>query len=246
MGKRKLYQKTKYTEHFTEAVIKDEKGRLVNLEPLHLEWHKFIREQRAKGRKRIGIISHRDSGKSVNALGVILPMISEDTNIRGKIVTNVEGNAKKRIDALESYIETDPDYQAVYPDIKPAYVRGKRTKKWSSFGFELERDSHSFDPTMEAIPVKGSPTSDRADFLWFDDPCDEKDLRSKAHREDVKMRIKNAWLNIVTEEGWVLWTGTPWHEEDALHDFIDNPEWIWLVQVVNKDLNGLKQVIKNG
>lgn len=233
------YRQTRLTEHFIEAVWKDEAGNRIECAEHQLEWHRFIREQRAKGRKRIGILAPFKHGKTPHSLGLVLHAISENPEIRAKIISNDDDSAKKRVAVLKRYIEADPDFKELYGDkIKP-----DKETIWTKHAFNVVRKSQSVDGTLEAAGILTTGIGGTHDLMLFDDPCDlNNSVLSPAKRETVKELVRNVWLSRLEETGQVIWIATAWHAEDATHELVGNPEWAWLIQRISDDFSCMEQI----
>lgn len=233
------YRQTKLTEHFIEAVWKDETGNRIDCAEHQLEWHKFIREQRAKGRKRIGILAPFKHGKTPHMLGISLYEISENPEIRIGFVCNDDDNAKKRVSALKQYIDRDEDYRALYGDkIIPA------KDEWTKHALSVERKSKSVDPTLEAAGITTTGIGGTKDLILFDDPTDlNNSVLSAAKRENVKEMGNGVWLSRLDANGVAILIGTAWHADDWVHTLINNQEWVWCVQRVSEDIGCIEQIV---
>lgn len=229
------------SEAFIEAIWKDEHGKRIRLHDVHKEWHRFIREYRERGFKRLGIIAPFKYGKTPNMLAYMLYRITQNRNLRGKIVSNDDDTAKRRVETLKQYIETDPDFKTLYSEsIKP-----KKDTRWTSHDFNIIRESLSPESTLSSAGVLTTGIGGTIDLMLFDDPCDlNNSVLSNAKREAVKEAIQNVWLTRLDKGAEAIYIGTPWHAADATHMLFNRPGWVWLVQAISKDFSGIRQGIK--
>lgn len=229
----------KRVEDFIQCVWKDEAGNRIILHELHHVWHDFITRKRAEGIDRIGILAPYKFGKTPNILGYALHEICRNRNLRCKIVCNDDMNAKKRLITIRRYIEYDRDFRALYGDyVKPNY-RGI----WTMNAMEVIRDSYSTDATVESAGVLTTGIGGTFDMVIFDDVCDlNNSILSPANRAKVREAVRELWLSRLEPEGFALYIGTPWHDEDALHMLLDTPNWAWLLMRVKQDYSGIEYV----
>lgn len=227
------------TECFMEAVWKDEQGERITCAPHQLEWHRFIREQRGNGRKRIGILAPFKHGKTPHILGITLAGLSADPEKRIKIVCNDDNNAMKRVTVLKRYIEQDEDYGALFADrIKP-----DKSARWNAHAITVKRKSQSVEGSIESAGVLSTGIGGTYDQMIFDDPCDlNNSTLSAVKRDHLKELARNVWLSRLDRDGEVLYIATAWHAEDLTHELIDNPEWTWLIQRIANDFSSIEQV----
>jgi hypothetical protein len=235
------YRQSGLTEHFTEAVFKDEYGKLFDSVEIHKEWHRFIREQLAKGKRRIGIMGPWKFGKTPHILAIALCKLDQNPNLRIKIVCNDDNEAMKRVATLKGYIDNDKEFHAI------SRVRADRRTMWTKHAITVERESKSVDPTVEANGVMTTGIGGTCDLLIFDDICDlNNSVLSPAKREAVKEMVNNVWLSRLEPEGVALLIGTAWHSEDASHELVKNPEWVFLLQRISEDFEHIEQTVVNG
>ena len=78
-------------------------------------------------------------------------------------------------------------------------------------------------------------TGGRADLIIFDDPVDFNNaIKNPAQRETVKESFRSVWTNILEPWGRAIYIGTAWHEDDLMHELLDNPEWCFVVQRIQE------------
>lgn len=234
------YRLTNLTEHFIEAVWKDETGLRMDNATHQLEWHNFIREQRAKGRKRIGILAPFKHGKTPHMLGICLHELSQNPELRIAFVCNDDDNAKKRVSALKQYVEHDEDYKALYGN----KIIPDKSGLWTKHAFMVRRKSNAVDPTLEAAGILTTGIGGTKDLILFDDPTDlNNSVLSSARRDQVKEMGNGVWLSRLDANSLAILIGTAWHAEDWVHTLISNPEWVFLIQRISEDFSCIEQII---
>ena len=235
----KRYLESPCAQHFTEAVWKDNKNKLLTCAPHHREWYKFIDQQQKLGYRRIGILSPYKHGKTPHVLSIILHSLAEDPNRRIVIISNDDDSAKNRVDELKQYIEHDTNFKRLFGH----RVRPNKKRRWTSHSFFVERDSYGKDASIHSSGVLSTGIGSTVDQLVFDDICDHNNsVSSKSLREEVKERLRNVWLTRADYGAQVLYIATAWHLEDATHLLLNNPRWTWLIQRVSEDFSCLEQI----
>lgn len=184
-------------------------GEPINLCEMHQEWHRIMSE-----RDRCILIAPRGHGKTTNLIGRILFEIGRNPNLRIKIVSNTDDNAKKRIAVLAKHITSNTRLHRVFPNLKP---HGK--DEWSKQRIFVQRTMIAPDPSIEGYGVRSSGTGSRSDLIIFDDVCDRNNtLTNPGMREKVSEAVKTDWLATLTPNGRAWMIATLWHKKDITHE----------------------------
>lgn len=193
--------------------------------------------------KRPIIMAPWGHGKTVQlVIGWTLFQLGQDRNQRIGIVCNSDGNARKRVTAIKTYIERDSDYHRVFPDVRPDRKTG-----WGKAEFFVERDerARSVDPSVFSAGIFSTGIGGRVDGLIIDDPVDLRNaILMPKLRESVIATVKNVWLSRLEPAGWLVYVATAWHPRDCTHHLIRDPEvrgqYCALIQRVNDDYTGIE------
>lgn len=90
-----------------------------------------------------------------------------------------------------------------------------KTNEWSEsktvFAFKRKI---TIEPSLTICGIGGSITGAHFDYIWSDDIVAREDSESEAEREATKSFVYEL-KNIIEPTGSRMFTGTPWHEEDA-------------------------------
>ena len=201
--------------------MKSDTGGNIRLEPIHLSWIDHIFWCR-DNKKFPFIVAPRGHGKS-SLMAVALPLwiIGRDQNRRIMILCNTDDNAKKRVRAIKDYIENDPMYQRVFPDLVP-----DKRKPWTSNMLYVKTDRKLVDPSICAFGVESSGTGSRATDQICDDVVDEDNaIRQPCKKPAIVSSYTTKWLPCVTEPvfelGQIYGIGTRWAHAD-LTDYLCN------------------------
>jgi len=246
------------TSWFTEQFLKDEKGVPVKNHIIHEIWHEHIQWCRDHG-KYAGIIAPMGLGKTENVIvSMTLYYLAEDQNYRIKIICNSNDNAKDRVTSIKKYVEQDTDYQALAPEVKPAYksayfnrklgkmVHSNMKDEWQKHQFSIERASKSKDASVEAWGIMSSGLGGRADIMIFDDIVDMGNtLLNPAEQPKVKQMFSGTWLSRIEPSGFAIYVATPWTDTDNTAETIDNPQWSFCMMAVTDSLEGIEVKFKH-
>ena len=233
------YRNNPTSKNFIETIWKDEVGDRIVIADIHEVWHDFIRDRRAEGVNRIGLLAPYKYGKTPHILGYTLYEISNNRNLRCKFVCNDDFNAKKRVSLVKQYIEYDEDYKVLFGD----YIKPDKEGWWTKNAIQVKRDGYSIDATFESASVLSAGIGGTFDLILFDDPCDlNNSVLSPARRESVMTAVNDVWLSRLDADGFVLYIGTTWHEQDITHDLLERPGWAWHLTRIKKDFSCLEYI----
>lgn len=217
---------------------------------MHMEWHYAVdrvkdnihaaREGLVNVRNvRTGIMieSPRDHAKTTNmAIGRVLYELGSNPNVRIKLVCSNDKNATKRVLAIQSNIDNNQNLHKLFPDLRAA----KNGGVWSATQLTVERDAILVDPSVEACGVLSSGTGGRADIIIFDDIVDERNaILFPKMREQVKSAYRNTWLNLVEDDGFVIYISTSWHSDDLTSELLreEDPMYIIMRYLINDNFD---------
>jgi hypothetical protein len=202
---------------FASYVMKDDETHTsVVLQDMHYEWHDLLDQH-----KNVLIWSHIEAGKTSQiSICRALYEIGRNPEIRIAIVSNTAGMAKKICMAISKYILDSPEFQKVFPDIKPA-----EDMPWTAMMLSVQRKSRAKDPTLQTCGLHGNILGSRIDLLILDDFLDYESTLSAALREDTKAWYKSTLEGRCTQNARVWCVGTAWDKDDIMHDWARSPRW---------------------
>jgi hypothetical protein len=152
-------------------------------------------------------------------------LVGRDPQTRVKIVSNADDFAKQRVQGAKAIIES-AEYRDVFPEVR-------RGDQWSDSRLFVRRAGNALDPSIHARGVMTKGVGGRADYVIFDDICDQLNTESQALRGRVKGFARATWLSRLDgPHARALMIATAWHPDDATHDFLQDPLWCGLVQRV--------------
>lgn len=223
---------------FTELCGKDENGGPIVLAQIHLAWIWHVNYCWSRG-LHAGIMAPFGSGKS-SALLVPLAAWLIGTNVqrRIKVVSNGDDFAQQRVASAKLLMES-PEYRDVFPNVR-------RGDTWSDHELEVRRAGAAIDPSLHARGVMTKGIGGRADFVLFDDIVDQDNASTLGSRQKVKLRARGPWMSRLDgADARALMVATAWHQDDATHDFMNDPTWCFLIQRVSEDLERYTQEVVN-
>jgi len=209
---------------FVEFVARDEEGNRLKQAGLHRRFQAHANKYRFAA---FGM--PREHGKTSQIVARIAHRIGCNPEKRFKLLCAGDTAAKKRVKAIIRLMRT-PDYRRVFPDI---HIESKGDTE-----LLVRRESGSVDPTLEGYGIMSSVTGGRCDELYPDDVVDAKQMKSKVYRESVKERFWDDWMNLLTPNGRVVYTYTPWHVSDLSAEIEGKPTWHVLKVPVELDAEG--------
>lgn len=225
---------------FVEYVIKDEEtGEKITLHEVHKQWIDHIDYCWGHGLHPC-IQASFGHGKSC-LLSVALPLfvIGRNQKIRIKIVSASDDIAMKRLGAVRSYIESDPDYHEVFPAVAPS-----KTQDWTKHQVSVMRPTMPKDPTLEAKGISSTSMGSRSDLIIFDDVNDRKNtIEQPKVRERVWGNFRSVYMSRLEPNARVVTVATRWHEDDVIGSLLKDAKmrakWGFLVQRINEDITGI-------
>lgn len=199
---------------FAQFVLRNEEtGKPIRLAPMHVDWHDRLTEH-----KRVVIWSHTEAGKTMQiSVGRVLYEIGKNPNIRILVVSDTAERAKKIVKALKGYIETSPEFRAVFPEVVPD--KSLTTGMWRSDAFNVKRTTLAKDPTVQVVGFEGSILGARADLILIDDYLTPETTYSEHMREKGHAWLKGVIEGRRTKDGRLWFIGNAWHHDDAMHRY---------------------------
>ncbi len=197
----------------------------------------------------LALLAPRESGKTI-WLCTTLPLwwigrYPLDTNFIGSVS---DDQAKARLRAIKSMIDSTRLWKKVFPNIVPDYQRG-----WSTDSLHVKRDDMPYDKWMELVAKHGqlyTPTllaggvgaagavgNRFSGLLIFDDVHDDKNSSTETLRERVHGWMYNTVLNTATATALRRFVGTRWHPQDAASHLIESDVWEHIIThaIIDKD-----------
>lgn len=169
------------------------------------------------------IVVPREHAKTTQiSVGRTIWEIGRNPRIRCKIVAATPKVAKEILFDISQNIELNLRVQRVFPDLKPDYKSG-----WSKTDIFVERGYDAGkDPTVSTKSVLGSGAGGRADWLLFDDVVDFRNaVGNPKLRPLVKKAIKSTFMPLMPPDGRVVYSATPWNDDDATNEFRTSAGW---------------------
>ena len=170
---------------------------------LAAEHHRKMIEMLLSDDREILMICPRGAGKTTLLAGWYewqLGKASEsgDTHwanrFRVLYVCAAASQAYKVSNAMRATIESNADFKAVFPKVKP------HPKKWGEEAWNV-RGNTGKDYNFQALGIDGAALGSRADEIALDDVGDEKNMGTAYQRQVVRDRLDNTIMPILKPGG---------------------------------------------
>lgn len=237
---------------FSDMVLLDEEGNSTKQSDIHRVWQVHIEACWAAG-KHPAILAPWAHAKTTQlVVGKTAHELGKNTNLRVKIVCNTDPKARERLMGISAMVTRNARYRLVFPWVKPSErpTEDKAIKapkgKWTQHELYLQRRSQAIDPSLQAAGVLSTGIGGRADYLVFDDICDQRNsIDNPELRSKVIKNMDNVWMSRLEPHGRVLYVGTPWHQADATAEITNRPAWCVLRQWISDDFKRIEQEVYN-
>lgn len=227
---------------FAQTVMRDDTGNPIVLAPMQIAWiaHAHYAWERNKGCVINGPMGH---GKSV-LVGVGMPLhaLSQDTNIRAKVISATDDLAADRVTGIRSIIDNSPEFRAYCPHVRASKKDREAVsakKMWARKKFFLQRSGQSLDASVEGYGILSSGVGGRVDLMVLDDPVDEKNSQSEVTRRRVLNQFEKIWMTRLTAKSRWIMISTPYHHDDLNAHLRRNPDVCVLEQAVSEDFGSI-------
>ncbi len=163
----------------------------------------------------------------VHNTGFLVPLaaylVGRNPQVRIKVVCANDDMAKLRVASIKSLIESY-EYRRVFPHIR-------RGQKWDTQDAFVERQGHGTDPTIQARGVLTEGIGSKADYLFMDDVCTQKNSEEAAVRAKIKKMATGTWMSRLDgPEARALAFATAWSSDDYSNDIKNDRRWLTLIQ----------------
>jgi len=200
---------------FCEFVGRDEKtGIPVVQAPVHYAMHKVCDDY-----ARAIVWAHVEAGKSAS-LSILRTIweLGRDPSIRGLLLSNTKGQARKVAAAIKSYIETSVELKEVFPHLEPG-------EPWGEYAFSVKRSTISKDPSIQTSGVHGNVLGSRLDLVVIDDMLDWENTRTEDQRKQLIDWTVSTVFGRLTDGSRVRVVGNAYHPQDLMHFLAKQEGW---------------------
>lgn len=186
---------------------------------MHRQWQRL-----ASQHKRLLIAAPRGHWKTGQiAVARAIWELGNDPNKVIKLLCQSDAKAVKRLSAIREHLKSNKRLHAVFPWLKPD--RTNIDAEWNKHMITVTRSARMPDPSIEALGITSSASGDRANLIIADDVVDR---RNSITLPKVRESIREAWddwVNLLLNDGSIIYICTLWHNADLTHDLITNQEW---------------------
>jgi len=180
--------------------------------PIHKELYRFLTDEFGPTNpvKRYLILWPRGHGKTECAsFNYASWLLGNNPDIHINIVSKTSTLAEEILTALITRIESDQNYNRLFPTVKP-----RQPKKWTSKEIIAERPTISKNPSIKATGLMGPITGGRSHLVICDDIIDEENVRTRLQLEKVETWFNKVLFPTMYPDGAILVIGTRWHYAD--------------------------------
>lgn len=178
------------------------------------------------------VVAPREHAKSTQlGVGRTIWELGNNPDLRVSVCTASPKLAKDLLFDIAQNIERNPRVRKVFPNLRPDYEAG--WNKTTLFVTGLDGNPRSTDagkdPSVSASSVLSTGAGSRADILLGDDVIDFRNaIANPSMRPMVKRAFGEVWMSLMPPDGRCIYTATPWHEDDATHQYKKESSWtVW-------------------
>lgn len=156
------------------------------------------------------------------AVGRTLWLLGTDPSRRLALISNTATQAQKLLGSIKAHIETNPLVREVFPDLRQS---PSDSDPWNASSITVARSTIAKDPSIQALGVTGPVVGSRLDGVILDDVLDFENTRTPEQMTRLEDWFDSTLLPRLTEEGFVHFVNTPWHQDDLGHRIAKRPGW---------------------
>jgi hypothetical protein len=134
---------------------------------------------------------------------------------RTAILSNVVGQAEKRVTLIRKDIESNKRMHAVYPKL-----RRSAAGTWTTTELMLDAENPTMDPHIQAVGLHGAILGARLDVGVVDDPCDFENTWTDAQRKKALAWYRSSFESRFDGRGIIVVIMTSWNEGDLGHALV--------------------------
>jgi len=230
---------------FIHYIMRDEKGKPLQLGKHHLEWYAALWDQvkdivepdkhhiRPKDSKdNLLILGPREHGKTTSMVGFLLYCLGKNCLLRVKYVSRSDELSIQVLGQVSDNIVHNERLHEVFPNLKP-----DPDKPWTGSKLYVLKVDEAGKPhpgrfgikdaSLQAYGIGAPATGGRADILCFDDIIGSREaIQEPARLPKIAQMFYSDWGNIGGRRQIVI--GTPWTVDDIHAQLTANPDWmVW-------------------
>jgi len=211
---------------FMEFVFDKPDGTPLSMGWLHRQWN-----QLADKHPRFMIVAPRGHMKTTLSIGRVIHELGTNPNHLIKFLCQSDAKAVKRLSAVREHLRMNERIHAVFPHLKAS-----ESLEWNKHMITVPRVLTAPDPSIEALGITSSASGDRATLIVADDVVDRRNaITLPKIREQIKTSWDD-WVNLLLDEGRILYICTLWSESDLTHELMKNPGWAIAWYEITSDL----------
>lgn len=188
-----------------KMIVTDDAGGAPSIKEFHQQWAFDVLSS-----KSVLHEASRGTTKSVSHSAFMLWFLGKKPGLRCKILSDNDGNAKRRIRYIRELIVKSDLLGLVFPKLKIDEDQPNNDHQLS-----IVRPTLAADPSIESYGVLSSGVGSRTDLLWLDDVCSFRNVLAQPKlRLTVQDKILSEWMPTMTRDASIWSTFTPWSIDD--------------------------------
>lgn len=175
---------------------------------IHSEWIRYLFD--SHGHKALR--AHRDSYKTTSLIVGIVRYLFIFPNNNILLLRKTESDSKDILRSISRIIESET-VQEIFREFYN--FNSIKTSLWNSYRIDLSIKTRiTADSNVSVLGIGGAITGKHPHLIIADDIITLEDRISRAEREYVKLYVQEL-INVVRDSCKIIFTGTPWHKDDA-------------------------------
>lgn len=130
--------------------------------------------------------------KTYIVTALTLFFLGEDSTQRGVVASSVQGQSKKVVGAVRTYIEASDELALVFPELLPTRRPGE---PWTQVAITVDRPMGIRDPSLVAVGIGGKLPGARVSWALADDLLNADNTASEEGRLRTKTWVTSSFLD---------------------------------------------------
>lgn len=152
-------------------------------------------------------------GKTYLMTALTLWLLGDDVTQRGVVLSAVQTQSKKIVDAVRRHVESSDELQLTFPELRPSRRRGE---PWTQTAIVVDRPLGIRDPSLCAKHIGGKLPGSRLSWILADDLLTLENTSSEASREYTRRWLGSTVLDrLDAVDARIVVTNVPWFSKSS-------------------------------
>lgn len=135
-------------------------------------------------------------------------LLGEDCTQRGVVASSVQGQSKKVVGAVRTYIEGSDEVALVFPELLPTQRKGEA---WTQVAITIDRPMGIRDPSLVAVGIGGKLPGSRLSWALADDLLNAENTASEDGLARTKTWVTSSLLDrLDAVDARIVICNVPW------------------------------------